>query len=73
MEGRKMTVQELDREQLIELKSMYLTEKNSEVGEETSWAEIAAIDDVISDKEIYDRYDGYTFSNDDFFCSVGRE
>jgi hypothetical protein len=42
------------------------------VGEETSWAEIAAVDDVISDKEIFTRYDGYTFSNDDFFCSVGR-
>jgi hypothetical protein len=67
-----MTVRELDRGQLIELKSMYLTEKNSEVGEETSWGEIAAVDDVISDKEIYDRYDGYTFNNDDFFCSVGR-
>jgi hypothetical protein len=61
MEGRKMTVQELDRGQLIELKSMYLNEKNAEVGEETSWAEIAAVDDVISDKEIYDRYDGYTY------------
>jgi hypothetical protein len=68
-----MTVRELDRDQFIELKQMYLTEKNSEVGEETSWGEIAAVDDVISDKEIYDRYDGYTFSNDDFFCSVGRE
>jgi hypothetical protein len=73
MEGRKMTVQELDRDQLIELKQMYLTEKNLEVGEGDSWEEVAAVDDVISDKEIFERYEGYTFTNDDFFCTVGRE
>jgi hypothetical protein len=68
-----MTVQELDREQLIELKQAYITEKNDEVGEGTSWGELADADDIISDKEIFARYDGYTFTNDDFFCSVGRE
>jgi len=67
-----MTVQELDRDQLIELKQMYLTEKKSEVGEGDSWEEIAAVDDLITDKEIFERYGGYTFGNDDFFCSVGR-
>ena len=68
-----MTVYELDRDQLIELKTMYLTGKNSEVGEGDSWEKIAAVDDLITDKEIFERYDGYTFGNDDFFCSVGRE
>jgi hypothetical protein len=68
-----MTVQELDRDQLIELKQAYITEKNDEVGEGTSWGELADADDIISDKEIFVRYDGYTFTNDDFFCSVGRE
>jgi hypothetical protein len=67
-----MTVRELDRGQLIELKQAYITEKNDEVGQGTSWGELADADDIISDKEIFDRYDGYTFSNDDFFCSVGR-
>jgi hypothetical protein len=71
--AKKMTVQELDREQLIELKQAYITEKNDEVGEGTSWGELADADDIISDKEIFVRYDGYTFTNDDFFCSVGRE
>jgi hypothetical protein len=68
-----MTVYELNRDQLIELKQAYITEKNDEVGEGTSWAEIAAVDDVISDKEIFERYEGYTFTNDDFYCTVGRE
>lgn len=67
-----MTVQELDRDQLIELKQMYLTEIGEEEGDGTSWGEYADADDIISDKEIFERYDGYTFSNDDFFCSVGR-
>jgi hypothetical protein len=73
MEGEKMTVQELDRDQLIELKQMYLTEKGEEVGDGTSWSEYADADDIISDKEIFERYEGYTFTNDDFFCTVGRE
>jgi hypothetical protein len=73
MEDRKMTVQELDRDQLIELKQMYLTEKNLEVGECDSWEEVAAVDDLITDKEIFERYDGYTFNDDDFFCTVGKD
>lgn len=68
-----MTVQELDRDQLIELKQAYITEKNDEVGEGTSWGELADTDELISDKEIYAAYECYDFVNDDFFCSAGRE
>lgn len=68
-----MTVQELSRDQLIELKQAYITEKNDEVGEGTSWGELADADELISDKEIFAAYECYSFSNDDFFCTAGRE
>ena len=68
-----MTVQELDRDQLIELKQHYIDEKNQEVGQGTSWGELADADELISDKEIYAAYECYSFSNDDFLCSFGRE
>jgi hypothetical protein len=68
-----MNVYELNRDQLIELKQIYLTEKGEEVGDGTSWSEYADVDDIISDKEIFERYDGYTFSNDDFFCTAGKD
>lgn len=68
-----MTVRELDRDQLIELKQHYIDEKNQEVGQGTSWGELADADELISDKEIYAAYECYDFVNDDFFCSAGRE
>lgn len=68
-----MTVQELNRDQLIELKQHYIDEKNQEVGQGTSWGELADADELISDKEIYAAYECYDFVNDDFFCSAGRE
>ena len=68
-----MTVHELDHDQLIELKQAYITEKNDEVGQGTSWGELADVDELISDKEIFVAYECYSFSNDDFFCTAGRE
>lgn len=68
-----MTVQELNRDQLIELKQAYITEKNDEVGEGTSWGELADADELVSDKEIFAAYECYDFGNDDFFCTAGRE
>ena len=68
-----MTVQELNRDQLIELKQAYITAKNDEVGEGTSWGELVDADELISDKEIFAAYDCYDFGNDDFFCTAGKE
>jgi hypothetical protein len=68
-----MTVYELSRDQLIELKQAYITEKNDEVGEGTSWGELADADELVDDKEIFAAYECYDFVNDDFFCTAGRE
>ena len=64
----EMSVKELNREQLTELKGNYLMEKNAENGEGTSYMEIADADSIISDDEIFDAYAGTEFSEDDFCC-----
>ncbi len=62
-----MTVQELSREQLIELKGHYYCGKNENV----SWGELANIDEIVSDEEIFEAEGGTMFVPDDFFCSMG--
>ena len=65
-----MTVYDLNRDQLIELKQQYLTNFS---GEEPSYEELADADEIITDEQIY-RYCGdMEFSPDDFFCSAGEE
>lgn len=68
-----MTVYDLNREQLIELKQAYLTQQYDERGESPSWGELASADEIISDDEIYEAYAGTDFVNDDFFCSAGQD
>jgi hypothetical protein len=63
------TVKELTREQLIELKQNYLTQKMDEKGESPSYGELAEADQTVTDDEIYAEYDGTMFSDDDFLCS----
>lgn len=64
-----MTVQELNRMQLEELKQAYATEMCSEKGEDISYGELAdAIN--IPDEVIYEHYNVYDFTNDDFFCTA---
>ncbi len=60
-----MKVQELNRVQLEELKQRYYTEKNENV----SYGELADIDNIVSDKEIFEEYEGVEFTEDDFFSS----
>ncbi len=63
-------VKELSRDQLVELKQNYLTEKYEEQGEGISYGELAEADDIVSDEEIFEAYAGYSFSDDDFMCSA---
>lgn len=63
------TVKELTRDQLVELKQNYLTQKMDEKGESPSYGELAKADKTITDDEIYAEYDGTMFSDDDFSCS----
>ena len=63
------TVKELTREQLIELKQNYLTQKMDEKGESPSYGELAEADQTVTDDEIYREFEGTMFSDDDFSCS----
>ena len=65
-----MTVNELTRDQLVELKGNYFTELHNG---NVSYGELAIIDDLVSDETIFEEYGGYVFSNDDFFCTAGQE
>lgn len=76
-----MKVRELNRDQLHELKQAYYSELVNEgtfaevMGvniNEPSYEMIASIDEYVSDEFIYEHYDGYSFTEDDFFCSVER-
>ena len=65
-----MTVYDLNRDQLTELKQHYYAEKT---GEDLSYEELAFIDDYVSDREVLDYYSGTAFTPDDFFCSADDE
>ena len=67
-----MTVKQLNRDMLIELKERYLAGKREQSGEGISYSELANADKIVSDDTIYKEYDGYTFGVDDFSCSAGQ-
>ena len=62
-----MTVRELNREQLIELKGRYIDDRNAENGDGTSYQGYAEADSIVSDDEIFAAYEGTEFVEDDFF------
>lgn len=65
-----MTVCDLNRDQLQELKQRYYADIT---GEDLSYDEIYRIDELVSDAEIFVAYAGTEFVNDDFSCSAGQE
>ena len=67
--GIKLTVTELTRDQLTELKERYYIERNENV----SYGELANIDELVTDAEIFEEYDYVNFVNDDFFCTAGKD
>ena len=61
-----MTVYELNRDQLNELKTSYAIQLQEDC--DMSYEELAnAVN--IPDDVIFEHYDGITFTEDDFFCS----
>lgn len=75
-----MTVYDLNREQLTELKQAYYSELVNEgtfgeiIGrdyDEPSYYDLAMIDEIISDEFICEHYAGCIFTEDDFFCTCG--
>lgn len=61
-----MKVQELSREQKIELKQTLLVEV---LGCEPSWEELADADSIVSDRIMEKDFARTDFTDDDFFCS----
>lgn len=62
-----MTVRELKRQQLQELKCKYyddILRENEERG--ISYGEMAEIDDIISNEKIFEEFAGYCFTDEDF-------
>ena len=57
-----MSVYELSKNQLIELKQNYLCEVQKNV----SYGELCDADNIISDEEIFSEYGNVKFSKDDF-------
>lgn len=60
-----MNVKELSKEQLLQLKQNYLCEIQADNGG-ISYGELVAVDDIITDEEIYETYKDYIFVDDDF-------
>lgn len=69
-----MSVTELNREQLEELKQSYLCDSlEREENRTPYYGELAAAGDLVSDEAVFGAYAGVVFSPDDFFCSAGKE
>ena len=62
-----MTVKELTREQLEIVKQRYYMQKmDEESGAGVSYGELAAIDTLVTDEEIFAEYEGTLFTKGDF-------
>ncbi len=60
-----MTVHDLTRDQLIELKQKMLVDMADERGD-PSWSDMADADNLVTDKQVFKEYDGTEFTQDDF-------
>ena len=58
-----MTIQQLNREQILQLKQDMLTEQSDTV----SYGELLHADQLISDAEVTLRFYGVEFTDEDFF------
>lgn len=66
-----MRVTDLSREQLIQVKQVYLDEREQRTG--ISWTELANADSIVSDEEVYHEYANVEFYEDDFSKSEEME
>lgn len=66
-----MTVRELTREELQELKVHMLDEfLQEEENRNISYGEIADIDELVTDESVFKEYENVSFVKDDFFCNI---
>lgn len=64
-----MTVYQLNRDELTELKQRHYSKNHTNF----SYNEMVSIDTLVTDEEIYQEYEGTTFTIDDFFCNSNDE
>lgn len=62
-----MTVQELNRDQLAQLKQDMLIERMDAEGDWPSWGEMADADSLISDEDVQREFAGTVFTIGDFW------
>lgn len=62
-----MTVQELNRDQLVQLKQDMLIERMDAEGDWPSWGEMADADSLISDEDVQRKFAGTVFTTGDFW------
>ena len=62
-----MTIRELSREQLAQVKQHYLTHKLEDAGEGVSYGELADVDNLVTDAEIFEAYGDIDFTEGDFW------
>ena len=60
-----MSVYDLSKDQLAELKQTILCESSME----PTWSELCNPDDFVSDEEVYNAFSSFIFSKDDFCCA----
>lgn len=65
-----MTVYDLNRDQLAQLKQQYYIDF---IDENPSYDILADIDAYVSDQDVYNWWSGADFTPDDFFSSAGEE
>lgn len=61
-----MSVDELTRDQMVQLKQRMMTDEYDERGETPSWGELAWADETIPDERVREHYAGTNFTEDDF-------
>ena len=64
-----MKVQELTRDQLVELKQNYYCNELFE-NDGVSYGELADVDELVGDGEVFAFYADSEFAEDDFCCSA---
>lgn len=62
-----MIVQELNRDQLAQLKQAMLMERMDAEGDWPSWEEMADADSLISDEDVQSKFADTVFTTDDFW------
>ena len=61
-----MKLKDLNQDQRIELKQGILMERRDAIGETPYWGELADADELVSDEDLADWFDGTEFCEEDF-------